>query len=105
MEIDGQRRPVAIFGYLGVHYEILNLDLAKSIDGVCHPPQERRHITLALTSRVGLAEVLHSPGRSLAHRSSLQSPRPHSSREWGARSVAGGWLDRADRTLAVSVVS
>src|ERR1039457_2873515 len=54
-----------------MHHEILNFDLAKSIDGVGYPPQERRYITLVLAGRVGLAEVLHGPRCSLAHPSSL----------------------------------
>jgi hypothetical protein len=54
-----------------MHHEILNFHPAQGIDGVGYPPQERRYITLALTGRIGLTEVLHGPRCSLAHPSSL----------------------------------
>ena len=88
VEVDGQRVPAAVLGYLGVHHEILNLDLAKSIDGVGHPPQERRYVSLALTSRIGLAEVLYDPRRPLAHPSSLPS-RVRSCRDDGRLAAVG----------------
>ena len=77
--------PVPVFGYLGVHHEILNFNLAQSIDGVGYPAQECRYITLVLTGRVGLTEVLHGPRCSLAHPSSLPPEPPSSAtRAWSA---------------------
>jgi hypothetical protein len=81
--------PVPVFGYLGVHHEIFNFDLAQSIDGVGYPPQERRYITLVLTGRVGLAEVLHGPRGYLAHPSSLPPEPPSSAAN---RVFAGSWF-------------
>jgi hypothetical protein len=68
-----------------VQHEVLNFDLAKSIDRVGHPPQESRYITLALTGGVGLTEMLHGPRRSLAHQPAcrhLHCPHlPHMARQ------------------------
>jgi len=61
MKVDGQRVPVAVLGNVGVHDEILNVDLAEGLDRARDSPQQRWHITLALASGVGLTEVLYGP--------------------------------------------
>lgn len=61
MKVDGQRVPEAVLRDFRVHDEILDVDLAEGLDGVCDPAQERWYVILALTGGISLAEVFYGP--------------------------------------------
>jgi hypothetical protein len=54
--------PGAVLRDVGVHDEILDVDLAEVLDGVCDSAQERWYVFfLALADGISLAEVFYRP--------------------------------------------
>lgn len=60
-EVHRKTRPTAVRSDLRMHDEILNLNQAKAFDRVCDPTEQRRHVILPRSRRVGLREVFDRP--------------------------------------------